>query len=151
MKYAHLQGRRYVSLVRCSTDEQADTSPADQAAVLRAFGDEHGMVHAGDDVVLEGVSGSMPGNRDDIARIVARKQARDDFDVLLVQDTSRLTRGGAQVSEMHCNFLINRGGASAADIEGLGEEVRRRVRETSGVELRWEIKRIGVETKAVSR
>ncbi|MEH3116907.1 MAG: UDP-N-acetylmuramate dehydrogenase [Methylorubrum populi] len=56
-----------------------------------------------------------------------------------------LTRGGAQVSEMHCNFLINRGGATAADIEGLGEEVRRRVRETSGVALHWEIKRIGVE------
>ena len=55
-----------------------------------------------------------------------------------------LTRGGAQVSEMHCNFLINRGGATAADIEGLGEEVRRRVRESSGVELHWEIKRIGV-------
>ncbi len=52
--------------------------------------------------------------------------------------------GGAQVSEMHCNFLINTGGATAADIEGLGEEVRRRVREHSGVELRWEIKRIGV-------
>ena len=43
-----------------------------------------------------------------------------------------LIRGGAQVSEMHCNFLINRGGATAADIEGLGEEVRRRVREHSG-------------------
>jgi len=56
-----------------------------------------------------------------------------------------LTRGGAQVSEMHCNFLINRGGATAADIEGLGEEVRRRVREHSGFELHWEIKRIGVE------
>ncbi|MER2264687.1 UDP-N-acetylmuramate dehydrogenase [Methylobacterium oxalidis] len=55
-----------------------------------------------------------------------------------------LTMGGAQVSEMHCNFLINRGGATAADIEGLGEEVRRRVRETSGVELHWEIKRIGI-------
>ena len=55
-----------------------------------------------------------------------------------------LTMGGAQVSEMHCNFLINRGGATAADIEGLGEEVRRRVRDNSGVELHWEIKRIGV-------
>ncbi|WP_132252592.1 UDP-N-acetylmuramate dehydrogenase [Methylobacterium segetis] len=55
-----------------------------------------------------------------------------------------LTVGGAQVSEMHCNFLINRGGASAADIEGLGEEVRRRVRETAGIELHWEIKRIGI-------
>jgi UDP-N-acetylmuramate dehydrogenase len=55
-----------------------------------------------------------------------------------------LVIGGAQVSEMHCNFLINRGNATAADIENLGEEVRRRVRETSGVELEWEIKRIGV-------
>ena len=56
-----------------------------------------------------------------------------------------LVVGDAQVSEMHCNFLINRGGATAADIEGLGEEVRRRVREHSGFELEWEIKRIGVE------
>ena len=56
-----------------------------------------------------------------------------------------LALGGAQVSEMHCNFLINRGGATAADIEGLGEEVRRRVRDHSGFELHWEIKRIGVE------
>jgi UDP-N-acetylmuramate dehydrogenase len=52
--------------------------------------------------------------------------------------------GGAQVSELHCNFLINRGSASAADIETLGETVRRRVKENSGVELEWEIKRIGV-------
>jgi len=52
--------------------------------------------------------------------------------------------GGAQVSEMHCNFLINTGGATAADVEGLGEEVRRRVKESSGFELQWEIKRLGV-------
>jgi UDP-N-acetylmuramate dehydrogenase len=52
--------------------------------------------------------------------------------------------GGAQVSEMHCNFLINRGGATAADIEALGENVRRRVKETSGVALEWEIERIGI-------
>ncbi len=55
-----------------------------------------------------------------------------------------LAVGDAQVSEMHCNFLINRGHASAADIETLGETVRRRVRETSGVDLHWEIKRIGI-------
>jgi UDP-N-acetylmuramate dehydrogenase len=54
-----------------------------------------------------------------------------------------LKHGAAQVSEMHCNFLINLGGATAADIETLGETVRRRVRENSGVELEWEIKRIG--------
>ena len=56
--------------------------------------------------------------------------------------------GAAQVSELHCNFLINQGAASAADIEALGESVRARVRETSGVDLEWEIKRIGVERKA---
>ena len=55
-----------------------------------------------------------------------------------------LTHGAAQVSEKHCNFLINTGAASAADIEALGEEVRRRVRETQGVALEWEIKRIGL-------
>ena len=52
--------------------------------------------------------------------------------------------GDAQVSEMHCNFLINHGTATAADIENLGEEVRRRVREMSGIELEWEIKRVGL-------
>jgi UDP-N-acetylmuramate dehydrogenase len=52
--------------------------------------------------------------------------------------------GGAQVSELHCNFLINLGGATAADVETLGETVRARVKETSGVDLEWEIKRIGV-------
>ena len=52
--------------------------------------------------------------------------------------------GDAQVSQMHCNFLINLGNATAADIETLGETVRRRVEEHSGVALEWEIKRIGV-------
>lgn len=51
--------------------------------------------------------------------------------------------GGAQVSELHCNFLINEGDATAADIETLGETIRARVRGMSGVELDWEIKRIG--------
>jgi UDP-N-acetylmuramate dehydrogenase len=55
-----------------------------------------------------------------------------------------LTRGGAQVSEKHCNFLINTGTATAADLEGLGEEVRRRVHATTGVALDWEIHRIGL-------
>jgi UDP-N-acetylmuramate dehydrogenase len=55
-----------------------------------------------------------------------------------------LTRGGAQVSEKHCNFLLNLGGASSADIEALGEEVRARVKEKTGVTLEWEIQRVGV-------
>ncbi len=52
--------------------------------------------------------------------------------------------GGAQVSELHCNFLINTGEATAADIETLGETVRARVKARSGIELQWEIKRVGV-------
>src|SRR3954452_13328392 len=53
--------------------------------------------------------------------------------------------GGAQVSEMHCNFLINTGDATGQDIETLGETVRERVKANSGIELHWEIKRVGIE------
>jgi UDP-N-acetylmuramate dehydrogenase len=62
-----------------------------------------------------------------------------------------LKRGGAMVSEKHCNFLINTGDATAADIEGLGEEVRRRVFEATGVTLEWEIRRIGVPLGPLAR
>lgn len=55
-----------------------------------------------------------------------------------------LTKGNAQVSELHCNFLLNNGDATAADLEGLGEMVRERVMAHSGIDLRWEIQRIGV-------
>ena len=58
-----------------------------------------------------------------------------------------LTLGGAQVSPMHCNFLVNLGSASAAEIEDLGELVRARVKENSGIELEWEIKRIGTRNE----
>ena len=55
-----------------------------------------------------------------------------------------LRRGDAQVSEKHCNFLLNLDAATSADIEALGEEVRARVKAQSGVELQWEIQRVGV-------
>jgi UDP-N-acetylmuramate dehydrogenase len=55
-----------------------------------------------------------------------------------------LAIGGAQISGQHCNFMLNTGTATAADLENLGEAVRRRVLATSGVDLRWEIKRLGV-------
>lgn len=55
-----------------------------------------------------------------------------------------LRRGGAMVSEKHCNFLINTGSATAADLEGLGEEVRRRVMEETGIRLTWEIRIMGI-------
>ena len=53
------------------------------------------------------------------------------------------TRGGAQMSEKHSNFLINTGSATAADLEGLGENVRKKVYDSSGITLEWEIMRIG--------
>lgn len=56
-------------------------------------------------------------------------------------------RGGAQMSEMHSNFLVNTGGATAADLEGLGEEVRKKVFLQSGIELEWEIMRVGETTR----
>ena len=53
-------------------------------------------------------------------------------------------RGGAQMSEKHSNFLLNAGGATAEDLESLGEEVRKRVFQNSGLQLEWEIMRVGV-------
>jgi UDP-N-acetylmuramate dehydrogenase len=58
--------------------------------------------------------------------------------------------GGAEVSKLHCNFLINTGNASGHDIETLGETVRARVRAHCGIELQWEIKRIGIESQAAT-
>jgi UDP-N-acetylmuramate dehydrogenase len=61
-----------------------------------------------------------------------------------------MVRGGAMVSEKHANFLINTGNATAADLEGLGEEVRRRVYECSGIVLEWEIRRIGLPLAGIA-
>lgn len=60
-----------------------------------------------------------------------------------------LQKGGAMVSELHCNFLINTGTATAADLESLGEEVRQRVLATTGIDLRWEIERIGTKREYI--
>tara|TARA_R110002049_G_scaffold120287_2_gene274708 strand:- start:153 stop:551 length:399 start_codon:yes stop_codon:yes gene_type:complete len=57
-------------------------------------------------------------------------------------------QGGAQMSEKHSNFLLNAGGATAHDLESLGEEVRKRVFQNSGIELVWEIKRVGDAVRA---
>ena len=74
-------------------------------------------------------------------------QKRKSWQLIEAAGCRGLKIGHAKVSEKHCNFLINTGNATAAEIEHLGEEVRRRVKDKFGVELRWEIKRIGVPGK----
>jgi len=128
------------------------------------FGYRHSALTE-DDFVLSATFGATTGDQDAIAGKMGEiRQSREDSQPLRTRtggSTFRnpegqkawqlidaagcrgLTRGGAQVSRMHCNFLINTGGATSADIEGLGEEIRRRVLETSGVTLDWEIRRIG--------
>ena len=82
-----------------------------------------------------------------------RADDRHDLKAWKVIDDAGLRgarRGGAQMSEKHSNFLINTGGATAADLEGLGEEVRKKVFQTSGIELIWEIMRVGEPAPDVS-
>jgi len=74
-------------------------------------------------------------------------QGRKAWQLIDAAGCRGLKIGGAMVSEKHCNFLINTGNATAADIENLGEEVRRRVKMQSGVDLQWEIRRIGVPAR----
>jgi UDP-N-acetylmuramate dehydrogenase len=94
--------------------------------------------------ITEARSSTQPVNTRTGGSTFKNPDGRKSWELIDAAGCRGLRRGDAQVSEMHCNFLINHGSASAADIEGLGEEVRRRVRETAGVELEWEIKRVGV-------
>jgi UDP-N-acetylmuramate dehydrogenase len=116
-------------------------------------------------IFTRGVFQGRPGDRDEILaqmdRITAAREASQPIREKTGGSTFKnppgekawglidkagcrgLIVGDAQVSPLHCNFLINRGAATAGDIEALGEEVRRRVRETSGIDLEWEIRRVG--------
>lgn len=116
-------------------------------------------------IFIEALLEGVPGNRDEIAaRMAEIRAAREESQPLRTRTGGStfanpegqhawqlidragcrgLSKGAAQISEKHCNFLINRGGATAAEIEALGEEVRARVQQSSGILLRWEIRRIG--------
>ena len=87
------RGKRYICLARQSDDSEGTTSTEAQLELLHAEGQQRGMVHV-DDIVLAGVSGSMPGKRDDLDQLLERKREHDDFDVLLIQRMDRLTRSG---------------------------------------------------------
>ena len=142
-------------------DGTAETLPRDQMGLSYRHSDL-----PPDSIVLSAAFKASAGDADEIARAMAAiETARADSQPirartggstfanppglkawqLIDQAGCRgLTKGGAQVSPKHCNFLLNNGTATAHDLETLGEDVRRRVLHTSGTDLRWEIKRVGV-------
>ena len=141
-------------------DGRRETLP--EAAL--GFTYRHSALEAGA-VVVEALFEGIPGDRGEIAaemdRIAAEREASQPLRSRTGGSTFKnppgakawalvdaagcrgLRLGGAQVSEKHTNFLLNTGNATSADIEALGEEVRRRVLEQSGVLLEWEIERVG--------
>ena len=113
------------------------------AAILRAMpGDKDGIARRMADIQSER-SASQPVRSRTGGSTFKNPPGARAWELIDRAGCRGLRRGGAMVSEQHCNFLINTGDAAAADLEGLGEEVRRRVFEHSGIRLEWEIRRIG--------
>ncbi|MCC2110986.1 MAG: UDP-N-acetylmuramate dehydrogenase, partial [Hyphomicrobiales bacterium] len=113
-------------------------------ARLRGRPDDRGAIHARMDEIREARETTQPVRTPTGGSTFANPQGHKAWELIDRAGCRGLRRGGAMVSEKHCNFLINTGEATAYDLELLGETVRRRVRETSGVALDWEIKRVGV-------
>ncbi len=113
------------------TSARLRAAPGDQLAIARRIGEI-------DSVRTESQPRSRTGGS-----TFANPPGHKAWELIDTAGCRGLKVGGAQVSEKHTNFLINTGDATAADIEALGEEVRRRVFEKSGVRLEWEIRRIG--------
>jgi UDP-N-acetylmuramate dehydrogenase len=114
------------------TEALFEGRPGDPAEILAAM-----------NAITDARSSTQPVNTRTGGSTFTNPPGRKAWELIDAAGCRGLRIGDAQVSEMHCNFLINHGAATAAEIEGLGEEVRRRVRETTGVELDWEIKRVG--------
>ncbi len=114
------------------TKAQFRGRPGDQAAI-RAEMEE----------IAKTRSATQPVNTRTGGSTFKNPEGRKAWELIEAAGCRGLVLGDAQVSELHCNFLVNRGKATSADLEELGEEVRRRVYETSGVKLEWEIERVG--------
>jgi UDP-N-acetylmuramate dehydrogenase len=135
-------------------------TPGDMAFVYRKSGTPDRLIFV--EAVLEGEAGDADEIRARMNALVEQRESTQPVKAktggstfknppghkawqLIDQAGCRgLMHGAAQVSEKHCNFLINTGDATAADIEAVGEEVRARVKDKFGIELEWEIKRVGV-------
>lgn len=113
-------------------------------ATLRGRPDDPAAVKARIDAIQQARADSQPVRARTGGSTFANPDGHKAWQLIDAAGCRGLTIGGAQISEKHCNFLLNLGDATAHDIESLGEEVRARVKANSGVELRWEIRRIGL-------
>ncbi len=139
---------------------KVDLTPADMAFVYRKTGARDELIFV--EAVLQGAIDKPDAIRARMEALVVQREATQPIRARTGGSTFKnppgakawelidragcrsLKHGDAQVSEKHCNFLINLGEAKSADIEALGEEVRARVKASSGIELEWEIKRVGI-------
>jgi UDP-N-acetylmuramate dehydrogenase len=122
--------------------------PADAVVVrarLRARPGEAAMIGARMAEIKSKRESSQPVRARTGGSTFANPEGQKAWELIDAAGCRGLRMGQAQISELHCNFLLNLGEATAAELEALGEEARRRVAQQSGVELRWEIKRIGVK------
>ncbi len=113
------------------------------SAILRGIPGDPAEIAKRMDKIQQARAGSQPIKSRTGGSTFANPLPDRAWEVIDAAGCRGLTIGGAQMSEQHCNFMINTGDATALDLEQLGDEVRRRVKEHSGVELRWEIRRIG--------
>jgi UDP-N-acetylmuramate dehydrogenase len=147
-------GRRHeVAAAALGLDYRTCAAPADWIFVAAEFaGDAGDPVAIGQrmDEIQAAREASQPIRSRTGGSTFANPSGHKAWELIDRAGCRGLTRGGAQVSEKHANFLINTGNATAADLEGLGEEVRRRVFENSGIVLDWEIKRVGRPLPGVS-
>ena len=157
-------GQEMKDLVLTATSVSADGKLHQWSVDDLAYGYRHCGLPS-DQIFVEALLRTEPGDRDSIAARMAEisqertttqpvksstggstfanPEGHKAWELIDAAGCRGLMIGDAQVSEQHCNFLINRGNATAADLENLGDTVRQRVLEHSGIELRWEIRRIG--------
>lgn len=114
------------------------------SALFTGRQDEQAAIKARIDAIQQARADSQPVRARTGGSTFANPDGHKAWQLIDAAGCRGLTIGGAQISEKHCNFLLNLGDATAQDIESLGEEVRRRVKANSGIELRWEIRRIGL-------
>jgi UDP-N-acetylmuramate dehydrogenase len=112
-------------------------------AVLEGTPDDPAAIHARMAELMAGREASQPIREKTGGSTFRNPPGESAWKLVDAAGGRGLIVGDAQMSEKHCNFMVNRGNATAADLESLGETIRGRVRETSGHDLHWEIKRVG--------